>query len=62
METGKVLAFCWMLGVAYTWGRVMVYMQAHGRNPLSIEGGMSAAAYFFVWPIILGYVNGDREE
>lgn len=62
METGKVLVFLWMLGVAYTWGRVMMYMQARGRNPLSVEGGMSAAGCFFVWPIILGYIDGDGRE
>jgi len=62
MDVGKVLIFLWALGAAYTWGRVMIYMKRNEHNPLSVEGGMSAAGCIFVWPVILGWIDGDRGE
>jgi len=58
----EALVFAWLVGMGYTWGRVMVYMRRHEQDPLSIEGGVYAAAAFFIWPILLGYVSGDQEE
>jgi len=57
----EALVFAWLVGVGYTWGRVMVHMRQRGRRVFSVEGGTYAAAGFFIWPILLGYVNGDRE-
>jgi len=57
----EIVAFLWMAGVGYTWGRIVIYMMQRGRRPFTFEGGFYAAACFFIWPILLGYVSGDRE-
>jgi len=57
----EALVFAWCLGVGFTWGRIVIYMLQRKRRPFSFEGGFYAAACFFIWPILLGYVSGDRE-
>ena len=57
----EALVFVWCLGAGFTWGRIVIYMIQRKRRPFTLEGGFYAVACVVMWPILLGYISGDRE-